>query len=257
MGAPEPSAGCGKTNVPPAGNQTIDVGGTLRQYTTVRPADYDPMKPYRLVFVWHELGGNPMQIAAGSFFGLSGGNRWGSEAIFIAGQGLPMTPDVPSSATGWSNTGGRDVAFVRELVDWASSAYCIDRSRIFSTGIGQGGFLSNTLGCDMGDTFRAIAAIAGSGPQVPGSGMCVGQVAVWLTHGDMDTVVTLASGQASRDHWVRSNHCTMDSAPVAPEMCIAFQGCDAGQPVHWCQFTGGHTVPSFAGPAIFDFFSQF
>jgi hypothetical protein len=39
--------------------------------------------------------------------------------------------------------------------------------------------------------------------------------------------------------------------------CVAYQGCDDGHPVHWCQYSGGHTRPSFVPDAIWAFFEQF
>jgi poly(3-hydroxybutyrate) depolymerase len=87
--------------------------------------------------------------------------------------------------------------------------------------------------------------------------MCVGQVAVWMSHGNTDEIVTFESGQASRDHWLMTNHCDATTAPTAPEPCVAYQGCDDGHPVHWCEFDGGHTVPMFASEAIWAFFAQF
>lgn len=60
---------------------------------------------------------------------------------------------------GWPNTGGRDVAFVEQLVEWATTNYCIDRSRIFSVGMSRGGIISNTLGCQMGDVLRRSAGV--------------------------------------------------------------------------------------------------
>jgi poly(3-hydroxybutyrate) depolymerase len=99
--------------------------------------------------------------------------------------------------------------------------------------------------------------MAGSGPRRFGGGSCVGQVAAWITHGNEDTVVTFESGLASRDHWLSTNGCSEQTQAVAPEGCLAYQGCDEGYPVHFCEFTGGHTVPSFASEAIWTFFSQF
>jgi poly(3-hydroxybutyrate) depolymerase len=146
---------------------------------------------------------------------------------------------------------------VRKLVDWATSNYCVDRNRIFSVGMSYGGIMSNTLGCEMGDIFRAIAPMSGSGPLTFGGTMCVGQVAAWLSHGNMDNVVQFSAGEASRDHWVKVNHCQMTTVPVGPDACVGYQGCDTGYPVHWCEFTGGHTVPSFAADGIWKFFSMF
>ncbi|MET0388735.1 MAG: prolyl oligopeptidase family serine peptidase [Polyangiales bacterium] len=254
-----PSSGCGMATPPAGGDKTLDVDGTTREYIVRVPADYDPQKPYRLIFAWHGLGGTAAQIAngfGGGYYGLA--SRSMNSAILIAGQGLPtMSANGEAGGAGWPNTGGRDVAFVRKLVEWASTSYCIDMSRIFSVGMSYGGIMSNTLGCQMGDVFRAIAPMSGSGPLRFGGGTCVGQVAAWLSHGTMDTVVQFSAGEGSRDHWVMTNHCTAETAPVTPDGCVAYQGCDGGFPVHWCQFEGGHTVPPFAGDAIWQFFSQF
>ena len=115
-----------------------------------------------------------------------------------------------------------------------------------------------TKGCQMGDVFRAIAPMSGAGP---GYGnfkpQCVGQVAVWMSNGDNDTVVPTAQEEASRDYWVAANHCQTTSMPVDPSPCVAYQGCDPGKPVTWCEFMGGHTIPSFAPTAIWKFLSQF
>ena len=99
--------------------------------------------------------------------------------------------------------------------------------------------------------------MSGSGPRLFGGRACAGQVAVWMSHGNTDTVVPFAQGQASRDQWVSANHCEAQTMPVMPSPCVAYQGCDDGHPVTWCEFDGGHTVPTFASQAIWAFFSQF
>jgi poly(3-hydroxybutyrate) depolymerase len=153
--------------------------------------------------------------------------------------------------------GGRDVAFVKALYAKLQGTLCIDETRVFSTGMSYGGIMSNTLGCQMGDVFRAIAPMSGSGPGFGGRATCVGEVAVWMSHGDNDTVVPTASGQASRDFWVKANKCQTQTMPVEPSPCVAYQGCAADLPVTFCLFPGGHTVPPFAAAAIWTFFSKF
>jgi polyhydroxybutyrate depolymerase len=117
--------------------------------------------------------------------------------------------------------------------------------------------MSNTLGCQMGDVFRAIAPMSGSGPGYGGRATCVGQVAVWMSHGDNDTTVPTASGEMSRDFWVNANHCQTQAVSVDPSPCIAYVGCDPDLPVTFCKFAGGHTVPPFAAAAIWTFFAKF
>ncbi len=63
--------------------------------------------------------------------------------------------------------------------------------------------------------------------------------------------------RAARDYLIRTNHCTTTTQPIDPSPCVAYQGCDAGYPVIWCEHTGGHTVPSFAPAAVATFFQQF
>jgi poly(3-hydroxybutyrate) depolymerase len=149
------------------------------------------------------------------------------------------------------------VAFVKALYARLQTQLCIDEERVFSVGMSYGGIMSNTLGCTMGDVFRAIAPMSGSGPGFGGRATCTGQVAVWMSNGDNDTVVSTASERASKDFWVKTNHCQTQSMPVEPSPCVAFTGCDQGYPVTWCEFMGGHTVPSFSPAAIWTFFSQF
>jgi poly(3-hydroxybutyrate) depolymerase len=207
-----------------------------------------------VIFAWHGLGGTAASIASRGYYGLEA--RAGNSTIFATGQGLPTSTPV-GDGPGWPNTNGRDVAFVRSLLDWLKSSYCIDEARIFSTGMSYGGIMSNTLGCALGDALRAIAPMAGSGPSRFSSGQCVGQVAAWFSHGNEDLIVTYASGQASRDDWLETNRCGTATTPVGPAGCVAYEGCDVGYPVHWCEFDGGHTVPSFASEGIWQFFSQF
>jgi polyhydroxybutyrate depolymerase len=237
---PITSSGCGAADWPDSGDFSMDVDGTNRTYIVELPNGYDSGQPYRLIFAWHYLGGTASGIASGGYYGLQ--SRAGDTAIFVSAQGIDNA---------WPNTNGRDVAFATQMLDWMKSNYCIDEGRIFSVGFSYGGIMSNTVGCALGDQFRAIAPMSGMGPR----GSCVGQVAAWISHGESDGTVSFSSGQGSRDHWVEANHCSSSSTTVGS--CVAYEGCDAGYPVHWCQFAGGHTRPSFAPDAIWEFFSQF
>ncbi len=55
-----------------------------------------------------------------------------------------------------------DISFVRTVLGDIQSRYTIDPGRIFSTGMSNGGLLSHRLACEMTDTFRAVAAVAGT-----------------------------------------------------------------------------------------------
>jgi poly(3-hydroxybutyrate) depolymerase len=247
--SPATSAGCDAADWPESGTFMIDVDGLMREYIVKIPDGYDSSKPYKLVFAWHYLGGSAAGIAGGfggGYYGLE--SQAAGSAIFVAPEGIDAA---------WPNSGGRDVAFAQAMVDWMRSSYCIDNTRIFSVGFSYGAIMSNTVGCAMGDVFRAIAPMSGSGPRSFGGGSCKGPVAAWLAHGTNDSTVSFASGEGSRDHWVMANGCDTQTMPTSPSPCVAYQGCDDGYPVTWCEFSGGHTQFSGAGSAIWAFFSQF
>jgi polyhydroxybutyrate depolymerase len=243
-GDAKPSTGCGK-EAPAATTerQTMDVGGTAREYIVVYPTPYDPNRPYRLVYEFHGSGGTADENIRFQWYGMQ--PLAGDSVIFVAPQGL-------GSPAGWPDSDGQDLAFVKQLVASINDTYCIDTSRIFATGFSYGGMFTNTLGCQMGDVFRAIAPASGGGPY----GDCVGQVAAVVIHGAADTTVDVSSGEASRDHWLEANHCGIATGAIEPSPCVLYQGCDAGYPVAWCEHIHGHMIlSSFFGPAIWNFFS--
>ena len=78
-----------------------------------------------------------------------------------------------------------------------------------------------------------------------------------MSHGDNDGTVPLSDGQEALDVFRERNQCQEQTTPVTPSPCVAYQGCAAGAPVHYCEFPGGHSVPSFASEAVWNFFNQF
>jgi polyhydroxybutyrate depolymerase len=259
-GGAMPTSGCNAAMFPASGEYSLMVEGTsvAREYIVAIPEAYVASKPHRLVFAFHGLTGTMEQVAGG--FGGRNNGYYGLQSrmpdtIFVSPQGL--APEDEPDQFGWPNEDGRDVAFVEAMIAWLGSSYCIDSTRIFSTGMSYGGIMSNTLGCQLPDTFRAIGSIAGA--LFGRGGGCTGQpVAAWMTHGLADTTVTPMQGESARDAFIEKNHCNaMETLPTTPEGCVAYQGCDAGYPVVWCTHEGAHTIPSYSGEAISTFFSQF
>ncbi len=252
------STGCGATTWPPGDGsslQTIDVAGATRQYILSLPANYDTNKPHRVVYAWHGRTGTAAQIAGGGSRAFYGLKTLLTDTIFVAGQGLGT--DADAADTGWPNTGGRDIALVRALVTHLAATYCVDQNRIMSTGFSYGGIMSNTIGCQMSDVFRAIAPIAGAYFGGRGSACNTHPIAYLGIHGTADDQVTYANGETARDLFRTSAHCGTATQPTATSPCVAYDGCDSGYPVQWCSHSGGHTVPSFSAAGIAAFFKQF
>jgi polyhydroxybutyrate depolymerase len=245
-----PSPGCGLTATQ-SGTFTMMVSGANRTYILKLPTTYNANTPYRLIFAFHHLTGNAAGVASRNYYGMDTPAYANGRAIFIAPEGS----DTGNGELGWPDRNGVDMAFARALLDWAKATLCVDTSRIFSTGWSYGGMFSNKLGCQLPDVFRAIAPMSASLGQ---TSSCVKRnIAAWMAHGDMDATVSLASGIAARDYFLTLNHCTMTTAPTTPSPCVEYSGCDTGYPVHWCQFAGGHSTPSFAAAGIWPFFFQF
>jgi poly(3-hydroxybutyrate) depolymerase len=250
VGGATKSTGCGVTDYPMSGTATIDVSGTAREYILKLPSNYDPNTAYKLVFGWHWRGGTAENVANG---GLGGGAYYGLEkqangtAIFVSPNGID---------NGWANTGGRDMAFLKAMLAFFNSKLCIDQKRIFSTGFSYGGMMSDAIGLDMADVFRAIAPMSGA-IYSGGNRSSTKPIAVWMSHGDADDVVPIADGEAALNIFLKNNGCGTGTAAVNPSPCVAYDGCTAGYPVTYCKFSGGHTSPSFASTAIWQFFSQF
>jgi poly(3-hydroxybutyrate) depolymerase len=217
------------------------------------PTNYSSSQQYPVVFAWHYHSGTAQQIMSGGYYGIRTNFP---NAIYVAGQGLPITADGGVDYA-WQNTNGRDIAFTRALISWLEANYCVDTSRLFSTGFSYGGLMSDTIACQMGDVFRAIGAMAGG--LFGSTSSCTGaRIAAWMTHGDADTTVPISTGQAARDMVLANNHCGTTTQAVDPSPCVAYDGCDSGYPVVWCQVAGGtHSIPSYSATAIATFFKQF
>lgn len=55
-----------------------------------------------------------------------------------------------------------DVGFVRAILDTMERNFSVDQSRIYATGISNGGIFVERLACDLADRIRGIAAVAGT-----------------------------------------------------------------------------------------------
>jgi polyhydroxybutyrate depolymerase len=81
-----------------------------------------------------------------------------------------------------------DVEAVRALLDRADRAPCIDHSRVYATGVSNGGGFTARLGCELTDRLAAIAAVAG-GYARPSRCQPARPLPVLEVHGTSDDVV--------------------------------------------------------------------
>ncbi len=251
---PVPSKGCGTTPTAAraSGPGTIDVGGTSRDYIIRIPDGYDGTSPMRILFAFHGAQGSAVQVdngdppnsgldPTGPYYGIK--EHADDHTIFVAGQ---------ANGT-WADS---DVDYVKALVAKFEGDLCLDQSRILATGFSMGGIMTLRVACNLSDVFRAVAPMSCSlaASNCPAGG---GPIAYWSSHGEQDTTIDISNGEAARDEFAKRNGCSMDTMPIGNDGCVAYQGCEAGYPVNWCQFMGIHQPPPFSGPEIWAFLSQF
>jgi poly(3-hydroxybutyrate) depolymerase len=247
----------------------MQVSDLTRYFLIYVPENYDPSKPLPLVFGIHGLDMNNVWAAhAQSGFQLIQATADQAILIFPQGQG-----DPPGDQEKWggisSNWGGpppnanatliaKDLAFFDALVEHATENYCVDTKRVFAVGFSQGGFMTNTLGCERASVFRALAPVAGWGPlgSTPTCSDASAAHALIQTQGDTDGTVTPALGQSTRDFWRARAGCTATTMPSSFSGCVEYQGCGADTPVVYCTHGGGHSVPSGAGARAGQFFQS-
>jgi len=316
--ATSPSAGCGAAPPLPAGESiaaTIESGGLDREYRLHLPSGYDPADPAPLVLVIHGYTGTAekAEMEYTSFSANSDQN--GYVAVYPQGTGFeiggmqitswndlacnaspgPAGPicaddgfDYPTppecgepSECDWCSCHD-DVGFIEALLDKLETTLCIDRDRVFATGISNGGMFVHRLGCELPGRFAAIAPVAGTlakgfncapGPETPMSMMNI--------YATNDDTVPFDGTPASdgffytpttevMDFWAsaQSQGCskTFSSYPTSLDgvkgfRCIQRTGCATGVELVDCAWDGGHDWPrdgktEFASTVIWEFFAE-
>jgi polyhydroxybutyrate depolymerase len=86
-----------------------------------------------------------------------------------------------------------DVAFLNQMLDQMATKFSVDSSRIYATGLSEGGFMSLRLGCALSDRVAAVAAV---GAAMPKTMICVPSrpVPMVMIAGTSDPVVPYGGG---------------------------------------------------------------
>ncbi|MCE5197418.1 MAG: prolyl oligopeptidase family serine peptidase [Armatimonadota bacterium] len=161
--------------------KTIEVGGSEFKYVIYVPATYNPSQS------------NPAIIF------LNGAGECGTDGLKQLGVGLgtavmkhaerwPFIVIFPQKQTVESNWEDEDVMVLAELKA-ARAEYNIDQSRIYLTGISQGGHGTWAIGSRHPDLFAAIAPICGWGDEKLAPTLV--KMPIWNFHGDADNVVPI------------------------------------------------------------------
>lgn len=244
---------------------TLQQNGLSRRYRVHVPAGYTPDKPIAMLLSLHGGGGNMDYQADDRYYGLiSKSDSAGFVAVFPNGysrlrSGKMATWNAGICCGAARDKGIDDVGFLRAVVRDMQSRMNIDPRRIFASGMSNGGMMSYRLACEMADTFKAIASVAGT----DGTLACAPSRAVSILHihaSDDDRVLyNGGSGSASASHadfvsvpdtiakWVSLNACNAGPTrvlQVTGAYCEQYSPCREQTQVKLCVTeTGGHSWP--------------
>jgi len=258
-----------KTRIAKAGDYTflIEHDGIRRQYRVHVPAGYDPENRTPLVVSLHGGGASMDYQASDENYGqITKSDREGFIVAFP--NGFSRLPGGRLATWNAGNCCGPardqnvdDVGFIRRMVGNLSQQLNIDQQKIFATGMSNGAMMVHRLACEMSDTFKAIAAVAGTdntkacNPKQP--------VAVLQIHARNDDHVPFGGGRGAKSlgaavtdftsvpesisRWVKRNGCSAMPRRALEKpgaYCDRYSPCQGNAEVELCVTdTGTHSWP--------------
>jgi polyhydroxybutyrate depolymerase len=239
------------------------------------PADYDPNRAYRVVYVTHGCGG--YNAANTSTYPLFDESKGGTEQAIYVAVDIPTqmaNMDCYDTRDGLASQEWEAFQLFHQVVD---ANYCVDNNRVFVASYGDDGVsLANTWGCyfagnpqpprKFAPNYRIRGQVSLSGGQPPDLPACGGPVAALWIHDTTDVGDPISTDYDALDRVLKTNGCAGDnhanspSAPwdPMPDVCQQYTSCPPAYPVVFCTTVGfGHSwQPERAIPAFTAFFDR-
>ncbi len=172
------------------GNGTITSGGLDYTYQWTVPSTYDGT-PLPVVLDFHAIGSNGAEQA---FLGgwAAKGEAEGFLAVQPTGVVVPGDDRASWELPHFESDLRDDLGMVVDLIDHIAQNICIDPSRVYATGMSNGGLFTSSVVCSLSQRIAAAASIAG----VTHHESCdpVRAVPYLAFHGTDDTVVPFNGG---------------------------------------------------------------
>lgn len=239
----------GKSGVPGHHKVVTTSGGLERTYYVTVPQNYYPTRPTPVVFNIHGLTSNAGQQEMMSAM---------PEKAELEGF-ISVAPEGTQTPQSWNGSGCcapalteeiDDVGFFNQMIDELQAEYCVDARRVYSTGMSNGGFMSNKLACELSDRIAAIVPVV----SVLDQEVCTPArpVPVLMFNGTLDPLVSyegrmFVGVQSAYTRWLSINAC--DGAPSVSFQqddvtCLTHDGCADNATTTLCTVEGGgHTWP--------------
>jgi len=200
---------------------SITVDGHRRTYELHVPAGYKAAQTVSLVVVLHGRLGTGHGTAGLTHFD-SVSEAHGFLVVYPDGLGRSWADG--RGATSSDKDGIVDVKFLSELIHKLSHDYRIDASRVFVSGISNGGFMSQRVACELSSQVAAVGVVAATMGEITAS-HCHPEkpVSVMLIQGTQDPLVPFQGGPMGKN----GSHGTILSLQKAAEKWVDLDACDA------------------------------
>jgi len=178
--------------------KTIKHNGLDRTYSFYKPKGLQPLSPLVIVFHRAKSSGIQMRELTGYRF-----DKIADDDNFIVvypdgyeGNWNDCRKSAKDSA---HKLNIDDVGFIKSLIDLFVKEYSIDRSRVFLTGLSNGGHMCFKLAMEISDKIRAIAAIAAHIPVKENNSCSIPHVpvSILLVSGTNDPINPFEGGDVS------------------------------------------------------------
>lgn len=252
---------------------SLEVDGKSREYKLYVPKDYTGKDSAPVVIYLHGGGGSSDSAEKDGLYAYA--DKYGFILAAPAGTGILGDKALTWNAGSWSTPAGGgsccgyavdhridDVHFISHVVEDIEGKYNINSKEVYATGISNGALMSLRLGCEMSETFAAIAPVASPGVPEPCSPSQ--PTPMMYIHGTADPCAPYAGGtgggcignqkfdaesaQAVVNNWRSIVHNTADPKSgyqKGQASCQTYPGNTPSSDVEFCTITnGGHTWPS-------------
>ncbi len=243
--------------------QKLTVDGKRRDYSLNIPPNYDGTKALPMVLTFHGRGSNATQQLLLTSFDTTSDKH---DFILVAPNAIGGQwdlPLIPGKATS-------DTAYITELVTALTQRLCVDKTRLYASGMSLGSAMTFALACAPKQTFAAFGGVGASfyrpvcnaAPPAP----------LIYFHGTADPVVPFEGGKVAGSptgsitarvsganqnmaDWAKHNGCTGDPtvSDLGDTTRTIWSGCKNNASVdYYRENGGGHTWPG-ASQLVADF----